>query len=274
MTERSLPPTPQARILVVDDEATARTAVARALDLRGYRTEEAGSGDDALTGLASHAYDLLLLDLMMPDMTGLEVLERVHETHPNVAVIVFTAYGTLDTAIEALRMGATDYLLKPCSLREVEAAVVRALQCRRERARRQELVRVMVDALQALQVEFEEEPPILDAQSGRFVRCGSLTLDQEKRLAIVDAADDAGRSSAELTVNEAILLAHFMQRPDTVLSCRELAQDALGYDVSEKEAQEIIRPHISRLRSKIEPDATPPRWIRTIRGKGYMLSSS
>ena len=143
-----------------------------------------------------------------------------------------------------------------------------------ERARRQELVRVMVDALQALQVEFEEDPPVLDAQSGRFVRCGSLTLDQEKRLAIVDAADDAERSSAELTVNEAILLAHLMRRPDTALSCRELALDALGYDVSEKEAQEIVRPHISRLRSKIEPDATPPRWIRTIRGKGYMLSCS
>jgi DNA-binding response OmpR family regulator len=268
------PPSPQARILIVDDEPTARATIARALNLMDYQADEADSGSQAIAKLASWPYDLVLLDLMMPEMSGMEVMKEVRDTYPDLSVIVFTGYATLESAMEALRMGAVDYLLKPCSLREIEAAVARALQRRQERVRRQHLVQVMAEALEALRSEIEQETPVAREQQERFLRCGPITLDQEKRLVVVTEGGDTGSFNAELTVNEALLLAHLMRHPDVVLSCRELAGDSLGYDVTEREAQDIIRPHISRLRSKIEPDQAHPHLIRTVRGKGYLLAPS
>ena len=274
MSARPAPPIPQARILVVDDETAARTTMARALNLMGYRADEAASGSQALAQLAAHPYDLMLLDLRMPDMDGVEVLQRVQESHPNLLVIVFTAHATLESAIAAVRAGAADYLLKPCPIRDVEAALARALQRRRERLRRQHLFRVITDALAALQAEEEPEtrPPL--GRLERFLQCGPVTLDQEKRLVVVAGADSLGNRDAELTAHETALLAYLMQHPDAALPCRELALGALGYHVSELEAQGLIRPHISHLRKKIEPDPVHPRLIRTVRGKGYLFSPS
>jgi DNA-binding response OmpR family regulator len=200
----------------------------------------------------------------------LEVLQRVQEVQPNLLVILFTAHATLDSAIAAVRAGAADYLLKPCTIRDIEAAVTRALQQRRERLRRQHLVRVIADALAALQAEEESEPPVPLDQAGRFLQCGPVTLDRERRLVVV-RADHARSLTAELTGGEMALLAHLMQHPDTVLPYRELARSALGYDVSEIEAQGLVRPYISRLRKKIETDPERPL-IRTVRGKGYFFS--
>ena len=126
-------PSPKAQILVVDDESTTRSAVARALRLTGYKAHAAGSGREALSELATHEYDLMLLDLRMPGMDGMEVLAQARQSYPDLLVIVLTAYATLAGAVEALRAGAADHLLKPCSLEEIEAAISGALERRRER---------------------------------------------------------------------------------------------------------------------------------------------
>lgn len=262
-----------ARILVVDDEPGTSKAIVRALNMSGYQADEAASGNQALARLALSSYDLMLLDLNMPGMDGLEVMRRVQQSHPNMQVIIFTAYATLESAIAAVKAGASDYLLKPCKLKDIEAAIERALRQRQERLRRQHLIQVIADALKTLQTEEEKEvSPASTAQADRLLQRGSVVLDQEKRLAVVARGDEAGSFNAELTANEAALLAYMMQRPETVISCRDLARSALGYDVSEREAQEIIRPHVSRLRGKIEADPDRPRLIRTIRGKGYLFS--
>jgi DNA-binding response OmpR family regulator len=253
-----------ARILVVDDEPTPRMAITEALNLMGYDAAEAASGGEALDALSIAAYDLMLLDLRMPGMDGVEVMRRVRQTHPNLVIIVLTAYGTLESAIEAVRAGAADYLLKPSSIRDTEAAIARALQRRRKPSE------VPFSAI-AGALEGNNEPGPLDTPSHRFLQIGTLLLDREKNLVLPRGN---GGVSVELTSSEAALLAYLVLHPDTVFSCRELARYALDYHLIEQEAREIIRPHISRLRQKIEPELDHPRLIRTVRGKGYLFSSS
>jgi DNA-binding response OmpR family regulator len=268
----ALPPTTQARIIVVEDQETARKTFVRALELRGYAVLGVSSGEEALEALAAAEYDLMLLDLRLPGMQGEEVMRQVRRLYPHLMVIIITAYGTLETAIAAVRMGAVDYLLKPCPLQEVEAAVARALRRRHVEMRRQYLIKMISQALEALKAE-EEASATLNNPADRFLRGGSLLLDREKRLVVVaDTADEAGSQTTELTANEAVLLAYLLQHPETVISCRDLACLALGYDVDEIGAQGIVRPHISRLRHKLERDPSRPRLIRTVRGRGYLLS--
>jgi len=263
-----------ARVLVVDDEATTRTAIVRALSLMGYQADGAPSGSHALARLEAQGYDVMLLDLRMPDMDGVEVMARARQLRPSLVVIMFTAYATIESAIAAVRSGAADYLLKPCSIRDIEASIARALRYRQGRLRREQLIQMMSEALAALEATDLDDVPPIPAAADRFIVCGPVTLDRAKNLAIVAAFGDAPAANCELTANEAELLAYLMQHPDEVFSCRVLARVTLGYEVSEREAEEIVRPHISRLRKKIEPDPAQPSLICTIRGRGYYFHSS
>jgi DNA-binding response OmpR family regulator len=262
-----------ARILVVEDEPSTRYLTREALSSVGYQVDDAASGEEAIEKLRSSSYDVMLLDLRMPGMDGTEVLRRVQESYPDLSVIVLTAYATVDSAILAVKAGAADYLRKPSSLRDIESAVSRALQRKREQLRRQHLIGVIAGALEALQSEDARTPVASDRDSERFLQHGAITLDRQRRLVAVAMTGDAGGHGAELTEAETALLACLMQSPDTPLPCRELARDALGYNVEDLEAEDIVRPHISRLRRKLDPDRSHPSLIRTVRGKGYLLSS-
>jgi two-component system KDP operon response regulator KdpE len=234
-------------VLVVDDETHVRSALARSLTLTGYCADEAASGPHALQMLERAPYDAMVLDIRMPGMDGVEVMSRACQLYPDLCIIILTGHAALESAIAAVRSRAADYLRKPASVRDIAAAIDRALQ-------------------QRTQKEQAQAPTL-----GRFLRAGPITLDQEKCLAIV-ATGDAGSLIVKLTASESALLAQMIQHPNTILSCRELAQTALGYDVSEQEARRIIRPHICRLRKKIEPDPDRPRLIRTAPGEGYLFA--
>lgn len=240
-------PSPEARVLVVDDEAEVRSVLARFLDLLGYCVEEACSGRQALEMLRRTRYDVMVLDIRMPGMDGVEVMQHAHQMRPDLPIIFLTGHATLESAIAAVKSRAADYLLKPISIHDLATAIAGALEQRTQGERR-----------------------VLTSQ--RFLHVGPVTLDRRGDMVIVARDDDAG-IRIELTTSEAALLVHLMQRPGIVFSCRELAWVALGYDVNEKEAQSIIRPHISRLRKKIESDPANPRLIRTVSGRGYILSS-
>lgn len=266
------PPIPQARVLVVDDEARMRSALVRSLTLLGYSVDDAASGPQALEVLERTPYDVMVLDLRMPGMGGVEVMQRACQMCPDLSIIVLTGHATLESAISAVRSRAADYLLKPASVHDVAAAIASALQRRTEKLHRQHLFHVMDQALGEMrEVEaLGERPPM--PSLGRFLRAGPVTLYREKRLVVVAQAGDAGGFSAELTVSEDALLAYLMQRPGAVLSCRELARSALGYEIEAREARNIIRPHICRLRRKIEPDPAQPYLIRTVPGRGYAFA--
>ncbi len=127
-------------ILVADDEPRQREALARALRSAGHDVHVADGGEEAVRIVRERAVDVVLTDLRMPDVSGLEVLRRVRELQPEVAVVVMTAYGSVANAVEAMKSGATDYLTKPVELDELELVVERALE-RRELVRENRVLR-------------------------------------------------------------------------------------------------------------------------------------
>ncbi len=257
-----------AHILVVDDETTARGAIARALQLSGYQVQEADSGEEALQYLNAQPYDVMLLDLRMPGIDGVTVMRHIRAEHPHTTVIVLTGYATLESAIEAVKVGAADYLMKPCSIREIITAVENAHQRRQEPRLRQQLIEVMQEALGALQTP--APPPVVTTTPPSHTP-SPLQLDSARQQLLWNPMNNTAPLSVELTTHETTLLTYQMEHPNAILTCNELAT-VLGYEqIAAWEAQEIVRPHISRLRQKIRR-LTPEEIIFTIRGKGYRFN--
>ncbi len=118
------------RLLIVDDDDAFRAALASAMAARGFAVTPVPSGSAALAWIASNECDLVLLDLKMPDMSGIDVLDRIRERFPGVEVILLTGHGTIDTAVDATRRGAFHFLTKPCSPDEVEVTLLKAMERR------------------------------------------------------------------------------------------------------------------------------------------------
>src|SRR5579862_1136225 len=113
-------------VLIVDDEPTIREACAKVAQMSGMHATTVATAEEATEVIENTAIDIVLTDLMLPQTSGLELLKRVHETHPNLPVIVLTQYGTIDSAVAATRMGAIDYVTKPFRIEELQARLERA----------------------------------------------------------------------------------------------------------------------------------------------------
>jgi DNA-binding response OmpR family regulator len=266
------PPIPGARVLIVDDELQLRSTLVRALSLLGYQADGASSGYQALEMLEGVPYDVMVLDIYMPGMDGVQVMQRAHQMCPDLIIIVLTAHAAVESAIAAVRSGAVDYLRKPASAYDIAAAAANALQQRAEKLRHQHLLEAMSQTLDELRGVKELEEPLPTRGPERFLCVGPVTLDLERRIVAVVGGDDIDGSTAELTAAETVLLGYLMRHYGTVLSCHELAQATLGYDVSEEEARSIVRPHVYRLRRKLEADPREPHLIRTVHGRGYFFT--
>jgi DNA-binding response OmpR family regulator len=257
------------KILVVDDEPTIRETLAEMLNVEGREIVTAASGEEALALLQKETFDLMLLDLIMPGLDGLQVMEKVHKMAPNTIIIMLTAHGTLPSAIQAMRHGAHDYLLKPTSATKIMASVEEGLRRRQEALRKQGLMRKMEETLKELtageltlaEAEPEPERPL------RFLQARDIVVDLQRQ--IVLARDEP----ANLTPTELRILTTLMQHPDEVIGARELVQEVQGYDCEEFEARAIIRVHVRRLRKKIEKNPEDPHYIINVRGVGYMFTS-
>lgn len=258
-----------ARILVVDDEPIIRETLAEVLNTEGREVMTAASGEEALALLQKETFDLMLLDLVMPGLGGLQVMEKARKIAPNTIIIMLTAHGTLSSAIQAMRHGAHDYLLKPASAPKIMASVEEGLRRRQEALRKQELVRQMERAIKELSTgelalqDTESEPE----RPTRFLRARDIVVDLQRQ--IILARDEP----VNLTPTELRLLTTLMQRPDEVIGAHDLVQEVQGYECDELEARAIIRVHIRRLRKKIEEAPEDPRYIINVRGVGYMFAS-
>ncbi len=256
------------RILIVDDEATLRTTMADLLAADDREIVTAASGEEALAYLEDGNFDLLIVDLIMPGIDGLQVIDMARKMSPQAKIIMLTAYGTLDSAIQAMRRGATDYLLKPANAPEIEAAVERALQQRYEEIHRQELIERIGEAFDELRGSAARPaaatPP---PRRERFLQARGIIIDLQKHIVTMD-----GRA-LDLTPTELRLLSTLIANADQVMSCRELVYQVQNYETDEREARSIIRVYIRRLRKKIEPDPSSPRYILNVRGAGYMFST-
>ena len=218
-------------ILVVDDEPTITDVVSRYLERAGYSTRIAGDGADALRIAGESRPDLVVLDLMMPGMDGLEVMRRLREQE-RVSVILLTAKGEHTDRIIGLRLGADDYVVKPFSPAELVARVDAVVR--------------RVDNSPEL-----EEPIAFD----------DLKLDPVARRVSVRGDE------AQLTVREYELLLHFMRHPGQVFS-RDQLMDAV-WQYSFYTDTSTVTVHVRRLRAKIEEDPSSPRWLQTVWGVGY-----
>lgn len=255
----------QPRILIADDEPSIRFVLERTLRDEGYILDTASHGEEAIRMLAKAPYDLLLLDLRMEPVGGLQVLTAVREHDPNIVVIILTAHGSLESAIEALRLGAFDYLLKPTSPDVIRKRVREGLSQRRQLMRRHHIldqIENLRQALDTLDTERQGVPPPATGQ--RFVRSGKLVIDCYHRLATLDG------KLLDLTTAEFDLLLCLAKASPEPLAPRSLVNCALGYDCEDMEAREIAKWHIHHLRRKIEPEPETPRYIKTVRHKGYL----
>lgn len=261
-----MPETRTPRILVVDDEATTRISLAELLRLEGYDVSIAASGEDALEVIdRDPPFDLMVVDIKMPGMDGLQLTEAVQRRSPDTVIILLTAFGTLETAIQALRRGAHDYLLKPCPVSQILESVRKGLSKRHQERQRRELVSRLEQTLSELraieQPDVAVASPVSSAE--RYLEVQDVRLDRERHQVWI------GDRLVDLTPTEFKLLAYMMERADQVCSPQQLVRQAQGYETDPWGARAIVRVHIRRLRRKLEPDPAQPRYIVNVRGVGY-----
>ncbi|MCX8068589.1 MAG: response regulator transcription factor [Anaerolineae bacterium] len=267
-----MPGKPTPRILVVDDEATTRISLAELLRLEGYEVQIAASGEEALAIMAQEApFDLMVVDIKMPGIDGLQLTEAVQQRSPNTVIILLTAFGSLETAIQALRRGAHDYLLKPCPVSQILESVRKGLaKSYQERHRRELLSRLeqTLSELQAIEHPTMEVTPAPQSSDSRILEVQDVRLDWERHQVWV-----RGRS-VDLTPTEFKILGYLMEHVDQVCTPQQLIRATQGYEADPWGTRAIIRVHVRRLRRKLEPDPSRPRYLINVRGVGYMFPST
>jgi DNA-binding response OmpR family regulator len=219
------------RILAIDDDPAVTSLLKRGLTYEGFAVETASSGEEGLAVARDRTPDLVILDIMMPGLDGLAVLQRLRAADPRLPVLMLTAKDAPTDQVKGLESGADDYVVKPFTF-EVLVARVRAL-LRRQQA---------------------EQPPIL-----RFV---GLSLDPASR------SVRRGPHDISLTSVEFKLLEEFLKHPRHVLSKEALLERVWGYDFGGN--VNVVEVYVKQLRQKLEANGDP-RLIHTVYGAGYVL---
>jgi two-component system KDP operon response regulator KdpE len=226
-----------AKILVVDDEPQIRRVLRAAVRAAGFTTEEAQSADEAFTKLREERYDLVLLDMNMPGMNGLEACAEIRR-NSDVAVIMLTVRNAEKDKIAALNAGADDYVCKPFSTPELLARM------------RANLRRV----------------PYLSTNGEPIIRFGNVDIHSESRHVFVDGVD------VRFTPKEFDLLHYLASHPDVTIGHRKLLQTVWGPDYGEELA--YLHVFVNQIRKKIEPNVSVPRYLLTEPRVGYRFSRS
>lgn len=232
---------PPARVLLVDDDPTVAEVVTGYLVRAGFTVDRAADGPAALDRAAAARPDLVVLDLMLPGLDGLEVCRRIRATQGEVPVVMLTARGDEDDRILGLEVGADDYVTKPFSPREL---VLRVESVLRRAGTRREAASGTGNGPGA----------------GALLRSGPLTLDPAARRATRDGDELA------LTMREFELMAFFLQHPGRVVGREELMHRVWGWEFGDLST---VTVHVRRLREKIEDDPARPQLISTVWGVGY-----
>jgi DNA-binding response OmpR family regulator len=261
-------PSLSGNILIIDDEASLRQTFAQILRQAGCQVTVAADGPEGLRRLSAAAYDLVYLDIRLPGMDGLQVLQNIQRLYNQLPVILFTAHASLQSALDAIRLGAADYLLKPLKPAALIArtqSILAEQAVRRRRRQIQEQIAVLQAELKTL--EGPSPAAILPTTTAhdRFLHCGPLELDTLAQRATLD-----GRPLS-LSPTGFDYLAVLARHAPEAVSYQTLVAEAQGYQADNSQARELARWHIHSLRENLEPNPDAPRYILNVRGVGYRL---
>ena len=223
------------RILVVEDDAAIRRGLADALRFAGYEVLEAGDGHEGKRMAVRVGYDLLLLDLILPGPSGMEILAAVRLTRPALPVIVLTARGEEQDRVKGLKLGADDYVVKPFSVKELMARIEAVL--RRSAERGSDVKRIIFEG-------------------------GAIDLDRRE-------IKFQNGSREELSEREGELLRYLAGNAGRAVSRHELLTRVWRIDADKIETR-TVDMHIARLREKLRDDPDKPKLVATVHGKGYV----
>jgi DNA-binding response OmpR family regulator len=223
-------------VLTIEDDASIRRGIVDALQYAGYQIHEAANGDDGLRKAIQLSLDLILLDLVLPGMNGLEILKGVRRVRPTLPIIMLTAKGDEDSRVEGLKNGADDYVIKPFSVRELLARV------------------------EAVMRRSPQRPVDLDSHK---IPDGKIDF-QRREIAF----DDGQRH--ELSEKEVELIRYLTQNRGRAIAREELLSSVWRIS-PDGVATRTIDMHVARLREKLRDDPAAPQILLTVRGKGYMF---
>ena len=263
----------QKTILIVDDEDHLRLSLSLILQKENYRVETVANAEEAMDRLKLHEYDLMFLDLNMPGISGIDLLAKVHKQAPLMPVLILTAHAGLESAIQAVRLGARDYLVKPVEPVLILTRVAEILAESEQPARKKEIVAQIQALLAELQkMEGEDTTPastlaaLPAADPARFLKRGMFELDLHARHATLN-----GKYIQVTGIYFDYLSTLFRHAPKAV-EYKTLVKESQGYDVSLAEARDLARWRLHELRKIIEMDPERPQYILTVRGTGYRLA--
>jgi len=222
---------PKIKVLVAEDDANLATGLKEGLDLMGYHVSLAKTGTRALDMAKTGQYPLLVLDLNLPGMNGMDVCRSIRQSNPKLPILILTALGGIDQKIEGLKAGADDYMVKPPDLRELDARL-----------------RALLRRAEPIETSAEE------------LKLANLTLDLNRKVAFRDETEIA------LTAKEFNLLEYLMRNQGKVISRQQIA--AAVWDIHFDTQTNVVDVYVNFLRKKIDKDFHP-RLIHTQIGMGY-----
>jgi len=231
------------RVLVIEDNRDLAHIVAMHLEDLNMHTEKSYNGRDGFMLACKNQYDLILLDIMMPGMSGLDVCNQLREKQIHTPIIMLTAKTSESDRVTGLEMGADDYLIKPFSIRELVARVKAVV-------RRNDV--------------YKNNPPSVSESKVENIVYSGLDINIEKRQILLEG------ETIELTATEFDLLVFFAKQPGLVFSRSQLLDKVWGY--GHEGYEHTVNSHINRLRAKIEKDAANPEYILTVWGVGYKFT--
>ena len=230
-------------ILIIDDEKTLRHFLRLNLQEQGFQVTEAADGKTAMELIDREDFDVALVDLHLTDMDGLDIMRHLRRVSSQTSVIILTGYASVDSAVEALRQGAHDYLTKPCNTAELLASVADGIARRSAEP---------AD-------DGDNEAEVLEIR-GLFLNRASRQVSRRDQI-------------INLTPTEFDILNVLMANPDTAIDSLTLIKRVRGYEATEADARAIARVHIHRLRHKLEADPANPQYVTTVAGGRYLISS-
>ena len=260
------------KILIIDDEPALRQTLGAIHKRSGYAPVMVGTGQEGLLKLREDTFSLLFLDIKLPDALGVDLLPEIHQIDPELPVIILTAHATLDAAMQAVRGGARDFLLKPIDPPDILERVSKILEENKQPQRQKEIISQVQDLLaelgsastQGLQ-PVTEPSGVSDRSAERFISCGGIKADLQTRHLLID------NNIISLPSSSFDYLVTLMQNSPNTVPFEDLVKQSQGYSCTKIEARDITRWHIHKIRKAIEKNTSDPQHLITVRDVGYRL---